>query len=210
MVERWLSRSTFSRRTSQINAWSTRGVTTPVRLFHFSEDPGIRLFVPRTPEHRPDVPSMVWSVDDQRAWTYLFPRECPRVLLWPTTETTVSDLERWFGGRADARIACIEWAWLERLRVTTLYRYEMDPRSFSPLEDDPWMWVSVATETPLSVEPVGDLVAAVGAENVELRLMPSLAPLHGAWEHSFHFSGIRLRNAGGWPEGAPPSPATPV
>jgi hypothetical protein len=36
--------------------------------------------------------------------------------------------------------------------------------------------------------------------------MPSLAPLYGAWEHSFHFSGIRLRNAIGWPEMPPASP----
>ena len=38
------------------------------------------------------------------------------------------------------------------------------------------------------------------------RGLVSLAPLFGAWEHSFHFSGIRLRNAVGWPETAPPPP----
>lgn len=169
------------------------------RLFHFSEDPGIHVFVPRTPDHRPDVPPMVWTVDQERAWTYLFPRECPRVLLWPTPDTTAVDLDRWFGGRPDARIACIEWAWLDRMHSTPLFRYEMDPAQFRPLEDDPWMWVSSAAETPRSVDPVGDLIAALRLENVELRLMPSLAPLDGAWEHSFHFSGIRLRNSIGWP-----------
>ena len=176
------------------------------RLFHFSEDPGIRLFVPRTPDLRPDVPPMVWTVDEERAWTYLFPRDCPRVLLWPTPETTAGDLDRWFGGRPGSRIACIEWAWLEPMRTTPLYRYEMDPRGFRPLEADPWMWVSAASEKPRTVEPVGDLVAALGAENVELRIMPSLSPLYGAWEHSFHFSGIRLRNARDWPEVAPQPP----
>ena len=35
-----------------------------------------------------------------------------------------------------------------------------------------------------------------------------LAPLYGAWEHSFHFSGIRLRNAVGWPETAPSAAAS--
>lgn len=109
------------------------------RLFHFSEDPGIGVFVPRTPDHRPDVPPLVWPVDHERAWTYLFPRDCPRVLLWPTAET------------------------------------------------------------PRSVEPVGDMVAALASESVELRLVPSPAPLYGAWEHSFHFSGIRLSNSIGWP-----------
>jgi hypothetical protein len=180
------------------------------RLFHFSEDPGIRLFVPRTPDHRPEVAPMVWTVDEERAWTYLFPRECPRVLLWPTPATTAPDLERWFAGRPDALIACIEWAWLERMHSTPLYRYEMDPARFRPLEDDPWMWISTATETPRSVEPVGDLVDALGAGSVELRIMPSLAPLHGAWEHSFHFSGIRLRNALGWPDLTAPAVPKPA
>lgn len=171
------------------------------RLFHFSEDPGIRTFVPRTPSHRPEVPPMVWTVDEQRAWTYFFPRECPRVLLWPTPETTPDDLSRWFGGQPDARIACIEWAWLERMRTTPIYRYEMDPAGFRPLEDDPWMWVSASTEWPMDVRLLGDLIEALGRERVELRPMPSLAPLWGAWEHSFHFSGIRLRNAADWPTG---------
>ncbi len=170
-----------------------------LRLFHFSEDPAIGVFVPRTPPHRPEVRPMVWTVDETRAWTYLFPRECPRVLLWPTPETTLPDLEHWFGGRPDARIACIEWAWLDRMRTTPLYRYEMDPAGFRPLDGDPWMWVSASTESPKAVRPVGDLIGALGSEGVELRIMQSLAPLHGAWEHSFHFSGIRLRNAVGWP-----------
>lgn len=178
----------------------------PVRLFHFSEDPSITRFIPRSPEKRPAVEPMVWCVDEERAWTYLFPRDCPRVLLWPTEETTREDLERWFGGNPQARIACIEWRWLTAMHAAALYRYEMDPARFRPLADDPWMLVSVNEETPLAVEGVGDLVEALAAENVELRLMPSLAPLFGAWEHSFHFSGIRLRNAVGWPELAPSPP----
>lgn len=176
------------------------------RLFHFSEDPGIVIFVPRTPEHRPEVEPFVWTVDEERAWTYLFPRECPRILLWPTPETTEADLVRWFGGHTDARIACIEWAWLERMHTTPLYRYEMDPARFAPLSDDPWMWVSRETERALTVEPVGDLVDALARESVELRVMPTLAPLFGAWESTIHFSGIRLRNAAGWPELAPSPP----
>lgn len=174
-----------------------------MKLYHFSEDPNISTFIPRSPEMRPEVEPMVWTVDEERAWTYLFPRDCPRILLWPTRETTSDDLDRWFGGNADARIACTEWRWLDAMHETALFRYELDPARFRPLEDDPWMVVSLHEETPRSVEPVGDLLAALAAQSVELRLLPSLAPLFGAWEHSFHFSGIRLRNAVGWPELAP-------
>jgi len=177
-----------------------------VRLFHFSEDPGIERFVPRSPEHRPEVEPLVWTVDAALAWTYCFPRECPRVLLWPTPTTTPEDLQRWFGGNADARVACIEWGWLERMRTVPVYRYEFEPARFRPLEGDAWMLVSREVETPIGVQPVGDLVEALRRERVELRLMPTLAPLFGAWEHSFHFSGIRLRNAAGWPNLAPSPP----
>lgn len=177
-----------------------------MRLFHFSEDANITEFVPRAPDHRPGIEPLVWTVDEARAWTYLFPRECPRVLLWPTPETTPEDLGRWFGGDADARIACIEWDWLERMRSTPLLRYEMEPARFRPLEVDAWMFVSREAEAPVAVEPVGDLVDAHRRAGVELRLMPTLAPLFGAWGHSFHFSGIRLRNAVGWPETAPSPP----
>jgi hypothetical protein len=170
------------------------------RLFHFSESPDIQQFVPRTPEHRPGIEPLVWAVDAARAWTYLFPRDCPRILLWPTPQTTAADLAGWFGGRADARIACIEWSWYERMRTVPLHRYEMQPTGFTPLPQDEWMWVSRSTEQPLAVEPVGDLVAALSVAGVELRLMPSLLPLYGAWESSIHFSGIRLGNAQGWPE----------
>ncbi len=179
------------------------------RLHHFSEDPGISLFVPRTPEHRPEVEPLVWAVDAERAWTYLFPRDCPRVLLWPTENTTDADLQRWFGGHTAARVACIEWAWLGRMHSTPLYRYEMDPANFVPVEGDAWMWVSRQQERPTTVHHIGDLVDALRHEGVELRIMPSLAPLFGAWESSIHFSGIRLRNAVGWPEIArSPRPTT--
>jgi len=176
------------------------------RLFHFSENPSISEFIPRAPEHRPEIEPLVWTVDEDRAWTHLFPRDCPRVLLWPTPETTAPDLDRWFGGNPNARVACIEWAWLDRMRTSPLYRYEMNSAAFHPLEDDPWMWVSRNIERPLSMEPMGDLVEALRREGAELRLMPSLAPLFGAWEHTIHFSGIRLRNAVGWPEIAPSPP----
>jgi len=169
------------------------------RLFHFSEDPRIELFVPRSPLHRPGVPPMVWTVDEERAWTYLFPRDCPRVLLWPEPATTGTDLDRWFGGRNGARIACIEWTWLETLANAAIFRYELDPAGFHPVQGDPWMWVSAQSHRPREVQRLARLLDELESEGVELRVMPSLAPLQGAWEHSFHVSGIRLRNAAGWP-----------
>ena len=171
-----------------------------MRLYHFSEEPGIGLFVPRPPEARPEMEPLIWAVDEEHAATYLFPRDCPRILLWPTEATSAEDRERWWGDRDASFIACVEWEWFERLRDGRLYRYVMPAESFVPLPDDPWMWVSRAAVEPLAVEPVGDLVAALATARVELRIMPSLRPLWGVWESTLHFSGIRLRNSRTWPQ----------
>ena len=66
-----------------------------MRLFHFSEDPSIEEFVPRpvrVPSARPPGQDwlngpLVWAVSEDRQATYLFPRDCPRILLWPTEHT---------------------------------------------------------------------------------------------------------------------------
>ncbi|HZU74960.1 MAG TPA: hypothetical protein VE990_19535 [Acidimicrobiales bacterium] len=178
------------------------------RLFHFSDDPGIDVFVPRPVQ----VPSprqpgsewlngpLVWAVDESRQATYLFPRDCPRILLWPTSSTSAGDLERWWGDRTATMIAHVEWAWLAEITRHRLYRYELPPQSFVAL-DDAWMWVSPDVVTPIGRDVVADLPAALAAEGVELRVMESLTPLRGVWTTTLHASGIRLRNAKGWPPG---------
>lgn len=172
-----------------------------MRLFHFSDDAGIEKFVPRTAVHRPGVEPFVWAVDEEHSGTYLFPRECPRVLLWLTPSTTAQDRERWWGARPDTKlIAHVEWSWYPRLRDSEVFRYELPPETFAPLADDEWMWVSREAVTPLNVERIEDIPGALSVAGVELRLMQSLAPLWGAWESTIHFSGIRLRNSATWPQ----------
>ena len=74
--------------------------------------------------------------------------------------------------------------------------------------DDAGMWVSHGAVKALDVEPVGDLIAALEAADVELLVMPHLLPLKGVWESGLHASGVRLRNARRWGEpGWPHSPA---
>lgn len=133
---------------------------------------------------------------------YLFPRECPRILVWPVEGTSAPDRERWFGRSASKVIAHIEWAWLERIREARLYRYEFPAARFESL-DDAGMWVSRATVAPLACEQLTDLPGELVKAGVELRVMESLAPLASLWqETTMHVSGIRLRNARGWPQKA--------
>lgn len=175
------------------------------RLFHFSEEPAIARFDPRpvtTPS--PREPGMewlngplVWAVSEVRQATYLFPRDCPRILLWPTDNTTEEDRKRWWGDRECSMIAHVEWRWVERIGKTTMFRYELPAAPFQPLEGR-WMWVSADPVVPVAVDQIGDLFAALRRERVELRVMESLRPLRDVWQTTLHVSGIRLRNASDW------------
>ena len=49
-----------------------------MNLFHFSEDPSIARFEPRSRSDDPDELPFVWAIDEEHAPHYYFPRDCPR------------------------------------------------------------------------------------------------------------------------------------
>lgn len=174
-----------------------------VKLFHFSEDPAIGEFVPRgVVAVRPlgwewlNSP-LVWAIDENHHWMYLFPRDCPRILLWATEETNQADVDRWLGGNRHAVIAYVERAWLDRLRSVVLSRYEFPTETFETLQDA-GMWVSRVSVTPLQQVTITDLPARLADSGVDLRAVDSLVPFRDVWNSTLHASGIRLRNAQGW------------
>jgi RimJ/RimL family protein N-acetyltransferase len=179
------------------------------QLFHFSEDPTIAVFEPRpvlVPSPRPPGLDwlngpLVWAVDEWHSPMFFFPRDCPRVMLWRTPQTTAADLDHWWRGDRRRRMqAHIEEAWLERVKQTRLYRYAFDPSAFERVDaaGGPAYYVARAAVKPFEMTPVGDLLAALEAADVELHVMDDLLPFNGAWESTVHFSGSRLRNAVGW------------
>jgi hypothetical protein len=95
----------------------------------------------------------------------------------------------------------VEAGWLERIRSTVLYRYEMPSENFTPRLDDSGHYVCRETVGPLRAEPMRDLLGAIVAEGVEIRVVNRLGPM---WRRvhqgsTLHFSGTRLRNAVGYP-----------
>lgn len=176
-----------------------------MRLFHFSDDPNIGIFKPRLVRISTERSigrewlnePLVWAIDELHQPMYLFPRECPRILYWPTSTTTREDYQRWWGQRSCRVVAHIEWSWLDRLRAAVLHRYEFLEAGFLSLHDA-GMWVSRTSVGPIKVETLRDLLAELRGQGVELRVMESLVSLNELWTTSLHVSGIRLRNARDW------------
>lgn len=168
-----------------------------MRLYHFSEDPGIEEFVPRMmPNHFIPDRALVWAIDEWHSPMYYLPRDCPRACFWPGEATTDEDRERWFGGIDARMVIMVESDWLERIRATTVYRYALPSESFELLDANAGHWVSTEPVTPVAIDPIDDLLAAIAGAGIELRITPRLLDLWSrVIESSLSFSGTRLRNA---------------
>jgi hypothetical protein len=170
-------------------------------LLHFSEDPTITVFHPRLTAGKEDPIPIVWAIDEAHAYLYYFPRDCPRVVYWMIPETTEADKERFLGHTAARAVVVVEGDWLERIINNRLYVYRLPSDSFTMVEPESapgfhGVYTSEESVYPFSMEPVGDLFAALRDAQIEFRVTPSLWPL---WDSivtsTLHFSGIRLRNA---------------
>lgn len=176
-----------------------------MQLYHFSEDPGITVFEPRPVR----IPSdrgpgrdwlngpLVWAIEDAHQALYLFPRDCPRILIWPTSSTTAADHAAWFGASPAKVLAYVEWDWWRRLGAGRLYRYDLPVEPFESLSDA-GMWVARTAVIPLAKDLVDDLPTALRACGVELRLTETLTHLRPVWDTTLHASGVRLRHARDW------------
>jgi hypothetical protein len=179
-----------------------------VRLFHFSDRDDIARFeprpvaapAPRKPGHEWLNGRLVWAIDAWHQPMYLFPRDCPRILLWATEASTARDRAAWLGDGAHRMVAWLERSWLDRFRAARLVRYRLPADSFASL-DDAGMWVSHRAVVPLEAAVIDDLPAALLAEDTALRIVDSLAELRPALASSLHVSGIRLRNSATWASG---------
>lgn len=170
-----------------------------VRLFHFSDDSSIQRFLPRpvqVPSPRPQGQKwlngpLVWAIDEEHEFLYLFPRECPRILAWSTPDTKAVDRDRWLGG--SLVIAYVESRWLDRLGGDVIHRYELPHSTFVDL-NDAGMWVSADSVSPIEMTTIADLLDALKAKQVLLQPVETLKPLRWLWDTTLHVSGIRLRN----------------
>jgi hypothetical protein len=94
------------------------------------------------------------------------------------------------------RVHVIELGWLHSLQTTTLYRYRLDALSFRPWPDASGQWISESVVEPIAVDGVGDLLARHAEAAIELRVVPSLWPVHDlAVSDRWDYSIVRMSNA---------------
>jgi hypothetical protein len=164
-------------------------------LWHFSEDPSLGRFAPRSPAASPGDPALVWAVDTRHAPMFWFPRDCPRGCIWLSPATTSADRERFFGHSDALRIHVIEAGWLDQVRSCRLYAYRLPPGPFRP-HDVGGYWVTGQPVEAIERADIDDLLGRHARAGIELRITPSIWPF---WRQvatsTVGFSGSRLRNA---------------
>jgi hypothetical protein len=168
------------------------------RLFHVSEDPGIKIFRPRpSPSHFDGInKNVVFAISEKLLHNYLLPRDCPRVTFYSKPETNAAVKEKFLGTNAAEFVIAIEENWRQKVKQATLYCYEFPTESFAMLDEGAGYYISYVPVTPFSVTPITNIFGELASRNVELRFMTSLQTLaEEVSKSSLQFSIIRMRNA---------------
>jgi hypothetical protein len=137
---------------------------------------------------------LVWAIDAWHQPMYLFPRDCPRILIWPVETTTAADRYTFSSDTRARMLAYIEPPWQQAMKHCQLFRYEMPAESFTSL-NDAGMWVSRTTVIPIDRTELADLPAELHQQRVELRIVRALIDLDQVRQTTLHVSRIRMRNA---------------
>ncbi len=172
------------------------------RLFHISEEPGIKVFEPKpSPSHFDKITGdVVFAISEKLLHNYLLPRDCPRVTYYASPQTTKADLDTFFKHSTADYVVVIESAWFKKIVNATLYCYEFPPDTFTILDECAGYFISYKAIEPIGVTVIFDLFGELLKRNIELRFTPNLHKLaDDVKQSSLNFSLIRMRNAGKQP-----------
>ncbi len=177
-------------------------------MYHFSDQGGIEIFHPRPPLAHPESEPMVYAIDEWHQPLYFFPRDCPRVGVWPV-ETTSEEDRAWFAAQGGQRmILYLDAAWAEVHARAELWRYEFTSGGFEDCRDH-GCWASRASERPIRRERLSNLPQMIENAGCRLVVTDLRATAHELWPATtLHVSMIRMRNLAGW-QGPAGTPATP-
>lgn len=170
----------------------------PVRLFHISEDPDIRVFEPRTsPSYFEGIRGkVVFAVSETVLHTYLLPRDCPRVTFYPTPKTSARDREKFFGNSLADFVIAVEQRWYQAIQQVVLYCYEFPVDNFTLLDQGAGYYISYESVIPIAMQPKSNVLEEFQNRKVELRVLDTLGTLaKEVSESTLQYSLIRMRNA---------------
>lgn len=151
-----------------------------MKLYHFSEEDNIEIFRPRVKSNRRDMPPVVWAIDDEHAFTFYFPRNCPRIVYTKNENLTERDRERFFGTTNAEIVVTIETQWYTKIRDTVIYRYELPSDTFRLFDQPAGYYISLETVIPLERVAIDNGLERLMAMNIDVRFTPDLNPLREA------------------------------
>jgi hypothetical protein len=151
-----------------------------MKLYHFSEEDSIEVFIPRVKENRKDLPPVVWAIDDVHEFTFYFPRDCPRIVFTKADDITEEDTQKFFGLTTSNIVVTVETHWYERIMNTKLYRYSLPTESFQLFDESAGYYISTQTINPIKCEEISNLLERLLSLNIELRFTSNLVPLREA------------------------------
>lgn len=176
-------------------------------LYHFSDRDGISVFKPRAPLRHPDSEPLVYAIDEWHSALYLFPRDCPRIAIWPVDESSEEDREAYLGWTRSRILAFIEEGQEPDWRTRELYRYEFDPKDGFFDTGCIGVWTSRDDVVPLGMKRLADLPGECARADVEVVLVKSLVETaqrffdfaREEFTTSLHVSMIRTSAIPDWP-----------
>lgn len=174
-----------------------------LRLFHFSDRDDLDVFVPRAPLRHPDAEPLVYAIDEPHSPLYLFPRDCPRIGVWP--EGDPRSMRLLIDRRCEA-------AW----RGQSLFRYEFDPRDGFVDCHDHGVWIAHETVRPVGKTVLRSLPREIAGHGLSVEIVASLAqasreffdPIERRFTTSLHVSMIRMSLLPDW-DGEAGTPVLP-
>ena len=147
-----------------------------MRLFHVSEEPDIREFLPRLPQRKDLDPNtgLVWAIDEFHLPNFLTPRNCPRVAYHVGERTTKADQSAFFSSNTMRDAIVIESRWVPAMLSATLYLYEFSTEDFVLQDAAAGYYVAKNKQIPIAKYEINDLFSQLMARNVEIRIVDHL------------------------------------
>lgn len=177
-----------------------------MNLYHFSERDDITTFVPRAPLRHPETEPLVFAIDGWHSGLYLFPRDCPRIGVWPVPATTPEHCELFIEWTSSRMLLFIDETSEDSWRTGQVVRYSFLPDGFEDCENH-GCWVSRSPQEWVSRETLTDLPASCAHSDVDVRVVPSLVETAqglfdfaaGHFTTTLHVSMVRCSLLPGWP-----------